>query len=100
MAMVQRKFYFPEEMYRDLQLLAKSSRKTITQVLRELVQMGLKKNKQRGNAYVLLDLARMAEKYKLSGPRDLSKNHDKYFVEAWEESKGRRNRKQSNESNS
>lgn len=87
--MVQRKFYFPEEMYRELQLLAKSSRKTITQVLRDLVQIGLKKKKQRGTAYVLLELARMAEKHKLRGPKDLSKNHDKYFVEAWEESKGR-----------
>ncbi len=38
-----------------------------------------------GGTLALLDLANLAEKNKWKGPTDLAVNHDKYFVEAWEE---------------
>lgn len=90
MAMVQRKFYFPEGMYREMQRVARTSKKPVTQVLRDFVAKGLKKEKSGkkiGLASVLLDLAREAKEKGLGKnlPKDFSINHDKYFVEAWEE---------------
>ncbi len=89
MTYVQRKFYLPEEMYSRLQLLAKASRKTITQVLRETVEVGLKRiqktHPKKGGAWVLLKLAERAERenWGKNAPHDLSINHDKYFAEAY-----------------
>lgn len=89
MTMVQRKFYFPEEMYSELQRVARTSKKPITQVLRDFVAKGLQKEKSRKKtnvASVLLDLAREAKEkgWGKNAPKDFSINHDKYFVEAWE----------------
>ena len=81
--MVQRKFYLPEEMYARLQLRAKIARKSISDILRELLDEGLKhkEKKQSGRgAKALLELARIAEKKGWSGPRDLSIKHNTYFV--------------------
>ena len=88
MSMIQRKFYLPEDMYTRLQFLAKATKQTITETLRELVQEGLeRKQKQRAgqSAKALLELAKKAEREGWTGPNDLSINHDAYFVEAWEE---------------
>ena len=83
--MVQRKFYFPEEMYNKLQLRAKVMGTTITDVLRELVEKGLKV-KEKGatgrGAQGLLELAEMAERKRWRGPADLAGKHDDYFVKA------------------
>ena len=88
--MIQRKFYFPEEMYRGLQRVARASNKPITQVLRGFVENGLRKEKSRKKtslASTLLDIAREAreKRWGKNAPKDLSVNHDKYFIEAWEE---------------
>ena len=45
--MIQRKFYLPEDMYTDLQLLARATKKSITQVLRELLADSLKRRQKR-----------------------------------------------------
>ena len=93
MAMVQRKFYLPQEMYLELQQVARMTKKSITQVLRECVDEGLKKKKNARKkptlAEALVKLGKQAKKEgwgKDSKPTpDLSINHNKYFVEAWEE---------------
>lgn len=83
--MVQRKFYLPEQMYNSLQLRAKVMRKTITQVLRDLIDEGLRNSAiadtGRGTK-ALIGLAKMAEKNKWHGPADLAKKHDNYFASA------------------
>lgn len=90
MTYIQRKFYLPEEMYVRLQLLAKASRKTITQILRETVEVGLKQTQkmrpQKGGAWRLLKLAERAERenWGKNAPSDLAQNHDKYLAEALE----------------
>lgn len=43
------------------------------------------KKKKKSFAQVLIDIGRRAEKENWRAPRDLSTNHDKYFIEAWEE---------------
>ena len=90
MNLVQRKFYLPVEMYNRLQLIAKASKQTITQTLREVLAEGFKQSERqkRGKGKgmrMLLDLAKMAEREGWSGPRDLSAKHDKYFVKAYQE---------------
>lgn len=83
--MVQRKFYLPEEMYNKLQLRAKVMGTTTTDVLRELVEKGLKgKEKEATGKGVkgLLELAWMAEKNRWKGPHDLAGKHDEYFTKA------------------
>lgn len=82
MQMVQRKFYLPEEMYRQLQFQAKIAKKSITDVLRELVNEGLKnKNKKPAGRGIkgLLGLVALAEKDGLKGPVDLAEKHNRYF---------------------
>lgn len=86
--MIQRKFYLPQEMYNRLQLLAMTSKKTITDVLRELIAEGLERQQKRiagASTRGFLKIAEMAEKEGWTGPGDLSVNHDKYSVETWEE---------------
>lgn len=93
MAMIQRKFYFPEELYERLQLQAKIERKRITDVLRESLSESLEKKEKKHaekNKHPLQGLLEIAEKYRFHGPKDLAENHDKYFAEAWEELKGKR----------
>ncbi len=82
MAYVQRKFYFPEEMYMELTLAARAARQPITQTLRDVVAQWLaRRQKTRGSqgARMLLELAKLAERGGWKGPRDLAKNHDKYL---------------------
>lgn len=82
--MIQRKFYFPEDMYQKMQLQAKIDGKTITDVLRELITIGFKAKgkKQTGRgAKKLYQLSRLAQKEKWTGPSDLSSSHDKYFTQ-------------------
>ncbi len=43
------------------------------------------KRKKKSLAQVLVDIGSRAEKEHRKVPRDLSINHDKYFVEAWYE---------------
>lgn len=84
--MVQRKFYLPQEMYTRLQLRAKIAGKSISDILRELINEGLKhkEKKQAGRgAKVLLELARMAEKKGWKGPKNFSIKHNEYFVKTW-----------------
>lgn len=92
MNMVQRKFYLPEDLYSRLSLSAKISGKSITEVLREFMSEGLEKfekRKKSDSGKMLLELAKMGKKLKWKGASDLSINHDKYFVRAWEKSKSR-----------
>lgn len=71
MNMVQRKFYFPIEMYNRLQQLARVQKQSITETVRELISEGLERKRQQGKgngAAVLLELARMAEREGWHGP--------------------------------
>ena len=82
MTMIQRRFYLPEDMYRELQLMAKSSRSSITDVLRDVLQEGLeRKQKERSQIGTsgLLDIARMAQHEGWNGPADLASHHDLYL---------------------
>jgi len=90
MAYVQRKFYFPEDLYIALSLQAKQKKFNITTMLRHYVERGLSEDKRKeksAGVAVLWDLVKLGERAMWKGPSDLSVNHDKYFVEAYEELK-------------
>ena len=72
--------YLPEEINREIDYLAKLQGKTKAEVTRHVLEAGLKvvQPKKSGSAKVLLDIAKEAEKLNVSGPRDLSFNHDYY----------------------
>ena len=86
---MQRKFYIPEDTYAQMNWLAESEGKTITEVLRGFIEDGLKRKKRKNSMQALVELAREARKWDWKGPRDLAANHDKYFVENWEKAKGK-----------
>lgn len=89
MTYVQRKFYFPEDMYAALSLQAKIDRVRITDLLRTYTDRGLRQDqklKRKNAATGLLALARIAEheRWGKGAPRDLAKNHTKYALEGAE----------------
>ena len=88
MTFIQRKFYLPEDTYIRLAVNAKSKNKTITQLLRELLEEGLSNMQKKNKAKAvknLLDIADRAEREAWNGPEDLAKKHDKYFREAYQQ---------------
>lgn len=87
MEMVQRKFYLPKQTYNRMQIIARQQEKTISEVLRDLVERGID-TEQKGpsrSIQALRNISEMAEKENWTGPADLAINHNKYFAEAWEE---------------
>ena len=90
MPYVQRKFYFPKDLYVALSLKAKAKKINITTMLRHYVERGLKEDRRKEKSAgiaALWNLVKLGEKANWSGPSDLSVNHDRYFVEAYEELK-------------
>ncbi|MDP2638412.1 MAG: ribbon-helix-helix domain-containing protein [Candidatus Levybacteria bacterium] len=78
--MIRTQIYLPKELYQEIDLVAKKENKPKAEIIREAVEEALEK--KRGNAGdVLLKLAKMAKKYNWKGPKDLSKNIDKYLYE-------------------
>lgn len=75
--MLRTNLYFPKELHRRLQAVAKQERKSMAELVRELVEKGIQeKQKKLSGAETLL---LMAEHAGDSGIRDLAINHDKYL---------------------
>ena len=82
MAYIQRRFYLPEQLYSKLILFAKSQNTTVNEVLRTILKEGLEKEHTHSQVgEKLLRLAEIAGKESIKAPKDISENHDKYFVE-------------------
>jgi hypothetical protein len=69
------------EIEEKVEKLARATGRNDMDMLRELVEVGLK-NYHGKSIKALLELAEWAEKNNIVGPKDLSTNHDKY---AWDE---------------
>lgn len=83
-------------MYIRLQMRAKVTRKSITDVLRNILDEGLKTKEKRGTARgarALLELSQIAEKRGWKGPADLSVKHNEYFIKEWKELESRKSKK-------
>lgn len=80
----------PEADYLKLKEEAARKRKSLAAVIREkITEPEAEKEFKPTGTLALLKIAEMAEKNKWSGPKDLAKNHNKYFVKAWESLKNK-----------
>lgn len=79
--MLRTYLYIPEDLEKKIKRTAKNQNKSKATVIRQALQEGLdiieKHNK--GGAEILLELAKLAKKNKIKGPKDLSVNHDYYL---------------------
>ncbi len=73
-----------DETKKQVDALTRAAGKPEKEVIRDVVKAGLKayKTTPTKGAKALLDLAEWAERNNITGPEDLSTNHNKY---AWEE---------------
>jgi len=78
--MLRSYIYLPDELGRKIKRTAKLQKKSRAQVVREALEKGITsmQREQGASAEVLLKLAKLAEKYTIRGPKDLSANLDKY----------------------
>lgn len=79
--MLRINIYIPEDLNQQLDFTAKYMRKVKAEVVREALEVGLRKIQPKSNsALVLLDLAKKAEKIPTKGdsPKDFVKNLDFY----------------------
>lgn len=78
--MIRTQVYLPKSLYQHIDLVAKKEKKAKAQVIREVLDEGLKE--RHGNAgEALLRLAKLGKKLNIRGPKDLSANIDKYLYE-------------------
>lgn len=84
--MLKTYLYVPEKLNKAITTLAKEERLSKAEVIRAAIAEGLKqiKEKRSGSAEVLLRIAKLAKRNKVSGPRDSSTGLDKYL---WSEAK-------------
>ncbi len=73
--MIRTQVYLTEDLYTRIQLEAKRGQKKAAEVVRELLQKGLIRQKKQTLGNALLELSKIGAK----GPRDLSTNHDRYL---------------------
>lgn len=78
--MIRTQVYLPQELYQSIDLVARREKKPKAQVIREVLEAGVK-TKQGNAGKTLLQVAAMAKKYQWKGPKDLSQNIDKYLYE-------------------
>ncbi len=79
--MLRTYLYIPDELEKKINYTAKQQKKSKAAVVRYALEAGFESiEKQKpGGAEVLLQLAEIAKKYQIRGPKDLSENHDYYL---------------------
>lgn len=76
MSMVRKQIYLPEQLELLISLRAKQEQKPQAQVIREVLEKGLKAKKQMTAGEALLGLAELGKKLNVKGPADLSERID------------------------
>lgn len=84
--MIRTFIYFPEELNQEIEHLAKKTNRSKATVIREALEEGLTfmKRQKGGGIEALTKIAKLGEKIKAKGPKDLSSNLDQYL---WENQK-------------
>lgn len=72
--------YLPDDLNREIDSAAKAKRTSKSKVIREALKRGLQaiRPQKSSSAQALLEMVEQAKKFRGSGPRDLSINHDHY----------------------
>ncbi len=85
MALIQKRFYLPEQLYTNLAIYARKKKKTITYVVRVLLEKGIQiDTKVENSALSSLKLAKELNKKEKKGKEDLAARHNDYFKEAYD----------------
>jgi len=79
--MLKTYLYIPEQLNEKIKLTADTQKKSKAEVIRQALEKGISDIAQQGtvSAQALLRVAKVGEKYKPRGPKDLSANLDKYL---------------------
>jgi predicted DNA-binding protein len=75
--MLRTQLYLPEELRREINIVAKKENKPAAQVIRELLKTGIDARNQDSIGQAFSRLTQI----KANGPKDLSTNLDKYLYE-------------------
>lgn len=73
--MIRTQVYLPKTLYQDIDLIARREKKKKAQLVREILEIGLKEKKSVNVGDSLLKLAKIGAR----GPKDLSLQIDKYL---------------------
>ncbi len=80
--MIRTQIYLPKLLYKTIDLVAQRENKPKAQVIRGFLTDSVDRElRKRNGGRALLKIAAMAKKYNWKGPKDLSKNIDKYLYE-------------------
>lgn len=81
--MIRTQIYLTEQQIKTLKKQAFMSEVTLSQIIRDLIEKEMVRpmqpKKKRNSGSVLLEMAKEAEAMHIQGPKDLSKNLDKYL---------------------
>lgn len=79
--MLKTYLYLPDDLNKRVEITAKNHKKSKAEVMRQAIKNGLEAVEETDNngIEVLLKLAEIGKRYNPKGPKDLSKNMDKYL---------------------
>ena len=79
--MLKTYLYVPDELNNEVETLAKLESKSKAEIIRSALRegVGVIKKKRASSAEALLEIARIGKKNRACGPKDLSRNLDKYL---------------------
>jgi hypothetical protein len=81
--MIRTQVYLTEEQAQKIKLRSQQEKKPEAQLIRELLENGLRADQAGGKRQTageaLLELVALGKQHKISGPTDLSTNHDDYL---------------------
>ncbi len=77
--MIRKQIYLTRELDQHIHVLSRKQNKPESEVIRELLETGIKKQPSISTGEALFGLATLGEKLGMSGPADLSDRHDDYL---------------------
>ena len=77
--MIRKQIYLTRELDQHIHVLSKQQNKPEAEVIRDLLETGIKKQHPMSTGEALLGLVTLGEKLVMSGPNDLSERHDDYL---------------------
>lgn len=77
--MIRKQIYLTRELNQHIHVLSQKQHKPESEVIRELLETGIRKHPSMSTGEALLGLSKLGEKLGMSGPADLSERHDDYL---------------------
>ena len=77
--MVRKQIYITRELDQYISVLAQKQAKPEAEVIRDLLQKGIKRQEPVSTGEALRGLAALGERLGMAGPTDLSERHDDYL---------------------